>query len=129
MLPCLNGDLDGDEINIQNIVRKFCKLKEKIRKLPEVAATILACEVLVKPSEEWKVLGKWLKLEELNGGNIIELDEDRAITIGMFHELGRYKLKTRNITWSTIGKWLAKKFRMDEDPTPQYLSFDFKRIH
>jgi hypothetical protein len=47
----------------------------------------------------------------------------------MFHELGWYRLKTGKITWDTIGKWLAKKFQMDKNPSEQYISCDKKRIN
>jgi hypothetical protein len=38
MLPCLNSDIDGDDIYIQNVVKKYCNLTEKISKMPEIFA-------------------------------------------------------------------------------------------
>ena len=53
-------------LKIQNVVRKYRKVKEKIE-LPEVAQSALK-EILLKPSEQSKNLGGLFYVEELTSG-------------------------------------------------------------
>ena len=86
MLPCINRNFNLD-INVQNTVKKLRKVQAKLAKLPDVASGIALNEILIKPNTEWFVLSQSFKLDELESGKIIELDDSVTLTNGMFHDL------------------------------------------
>ena len=125
MIPCLNKNFSTDKMNMQNIVRKFLKVKNKVNNLPEIAQKAAIQEVLVKPSNEWAKLNSWFDAEKLSNGKIEERQPRSVFTTEMFLELGQYKFKTGNITWCDVSKWFAEKFERKTRPSKQYLSHDF----
>eukprot|EP00794_Sanderia_malayensis_P002877 gene2877-3328_t len=128
MLPCVNRNFDLD-INVQNTVKKYRKLQAKIAKLPDVASGVALNEILIKPDNEWIVLSQSFKLDELESGKILELDNSVTLTNGMFHDLCFYKSRTGNITWKTVAAWLGTRFELEREPTESYVSINYKRLH